>query len=70
VLWPRDWLLGVKPATKAEPWCYEIIEKEERVPVDDGMDPRYEGSTIVKIANVPIEVPSIDIDQYRKFVLS
>ena len=58
VIWPKDWIIQVLPATKTDKWCYDIIEKEEPLPVDDALDPRYEGSTVIQITNVPKTVSS------------
>ncbi|ETV92776.1 hypothetical protein, variant 1 [Aphanomyces invadans] len=61
VLWPKQWLLEVRPAQPGAPWCYDIVAKNEPEPVDDALDPRYEGETVVKIANVPKEVQEKDL---------
>ncbi|OQS00552.1 hypothetical protein ACHHYP_03395 [Achlya hypogyna] len=61
VLWPREWQLKMMPATMAEPWCYDIVQSDEPEPVDDAMDPRYEGHTVIKVSNVPKECMENDL---------
>ncbi|OQR95485.1 hypothetical protein THRCLA_07822 [Thraustotheca clavata] len=61
VLWPREWQLKMMPPSMAQPWCYDIVERDEPLPVDDAMDPRYEGHTVIKIANVPKECTEKDL---------
>ncbi|KAF0725956.1 hypothetical protein Ae201684_015726 [Aphanomyces euteiches] len=61
VIWPKEWLYEVRPPEPNAPWCYEIVEKDEPEPIDDGVDPRYQGSTVVKVANVPIQIQEKDL---------
>ncbi|KAF0700771.1 Aste57867_8724 [Aphanomyces stellatus] len=61
VIWPKDWLMEVRPAEVGAPWCYDVIVKDEPELQDDALDPRYEGSTVVKVANVPKQVQEKDL---------
>ncbi|EQC38808.1 hypothetical protein SDRG_03766 [Saprolegnia diclina VS20] len=61
VLWPREWQLKMMPATPTESWCYDIVESDEPLPLDEAMDPRYEGYTVIKVANVPKECTEMDL---------